>query len=71
MKPKNCQRAELDNKAKRAKNVCGDLANKFFNSSSWNPINEQLDSRVEEIDPSLPPREAYSAERLRSIFIYF
>ena len=66
--PKDAAREALDDKTRRTKSLWSELADEFFNNKDWKPLNEQSDSRVSEINPSIPPVEPFSPEDVRSLF---
>jgi hypothetical protein len=65
---KQARRAQLDDKTSRAINNWQILCDDFFNSPSWCPENEFEDSRLVDIDPSMPPAEPFAPEKLRKLF---
>jgi len=67
-RPKEEQRAALDEKRLRNNELWNTLALDFFNNPEWEVSNTQTDIRVAEIDPSVLPVEPFSGEKLRTLF---
>ena len=61
-------RVALDNPSERTAALWDRLAAEYFNSDSFNPVNEQTDVRIVDIDPSRPPEVPISGTNLRKQF---